>query len=571
MNWLLAATTRPFVLVAAAASLLLNLALLGPSIYMLQVFDRVFASRSVETLTLLTLLALLALVLGYFMDMVRTRSLALAGRAIDAALAPAALRAVLDDAATTPERVDSAVMQDVAQLRAFLTTPGVNALFDAPWLPIYVAVIFALHPALGVASVAAAAALFAVAWLTERLTRAGSESAVQHGRAVARRIDALVRNAEVLIGMGMHGNALAEWQTHHRRALDAQTQLVRTTSRLAALARILRQLVQVALLGVGAWLVIAGDASPGIMIAATVILARALQPIEHLITGWKALVEVRAAWSRIEARSVDAPDEARLSLPAPAGALKVDRVTLLAASAARPALIKSVSLAVAPGECLGLIGPSGSGKTTLVRLILGLRKPHAGTVRIDGVELANWPREHLGRTIGYLPQDVELFAGSVAKNIARLGELDSERIVAAARLAGVHDLVLGLPEGYDTEIGDGGVTLSGGQRQRIALARALYGDPALVVLDEPNANLDAAGEDALLAAIAQLKQRGASVILVAHRPSLMRHADTLAVLRDGALEAFGPREQVLARLAGSTVQPLRAAAAAPPRGVGVPA
>ena len=375
------------------------------------------------------------------------------------------------------------------------------------------------------------------------------------------RIEALTRNAEVLVGMGMLRNAVASWQGAHDEAMHTQQRLGDASAALAALGRALRQGVQVGMLALGAWLVVAGHASPGIMIAATVLVGRALQPVEHLIAGWKSLIEVRGAWRRLNAQTVDAPQREPLRLPAPRGELALERVSLVA-DPARPAIVKAVSLALPAGECMGLVGPSASGKTSLVRLMLGLRTPQAGTVRLDGADLTVWPREQLEGAIGYLPQDVELFAGSVAHNIARLGEIDSERVVEAARLAGVHEMILRLPKAYETELGDAGCVLSGGQRQRIALARAVYGLPKLVVLDEPNANLDAEGETALSAAIEQLKRAGSSVVLVSHRPTLMRHVDRIAVLRDGALEIFGSRDEVLARLSGATVQPLRRAAPA---------
>jgi PrtD family type I secretion system ABC transporter len=310
------------------------------------------------------------------------------------------------------------------------------------------------------------------------------------------------------------------------------------------------------MLALGAWLVVSGNASPGIMVAATVLVARALQPVEQLIAGWKSLVEVRGAWRRLHSQVVNSTSAQALRLPPVRGEVSLERVVLLA-DVQRPPVIKGVSLTLAPGECLGLVGPSASGKTTLVRLMLGLRVPNSGTVRLDGVDLAGWPRDQLIGAIGYLPQDVELFAGTVAHNIARLGEIDSEHVIEAARLAGVHDMILRLPSAYETEVGDAGSALSGGQRQRIALARAVYGSPKLVVLDEPNANLDSEGEEALSAGINQLKQAGTTVVLVSHRPSLMRCADKLAVLRDGSLDLFGPREQVLARLGLGTVHPLR--------------
>jgi PrtD family type I secretion system ABC transporter len=564
MNWMLSRPLRPFTLLASGASLLLNLALIVPSLYMLQVFDRVFASRSIETLVMLGLFALLALGLAFCMDRGRSLLLARAGRSVDDALAAPALAAALTASARGQGDAAASALPDIARLRSFLGGPAVQALFDAPWLPVYVAVIFLLHPLLGWAALVSAAALFVLGVCSERLLRADTALATAASRAAAQRIDAMTRNAEVLVGMHMLGNAVGAWRADHQALQHTQERLAHTGATLAAAGRTLRQWVQVAMLALGAWLVVAGHASPGIMIAATLLVGRALQPVEQLIAGWRALVEVRAAWQRLQQQPVAAPEAAPLELPAPRGALSLERVGLRAASGPtqRPPLVWSVSLAVDPGQCLGIVGPSGSGKTTLVRLMLGLRRPDVGSVRLDGVELAQWPAAQLEGAIGYLPQDVELFAGTVAQNIARLGPVDAQKVMAAAQRAGIHEMVARLPMAYDTELGDGGAILSGGQRQRIALARAVYGDPRLVVLDEPNASLDAAGEDALSAAIAALKAAGTTVVLVSHRPALMRHADLLAVLRDGALDLVGPREAVLARLGRSGVVPLRRAAPA---------
>jgi len=562
MNWLLASRIRPFIVLAAVASLLFNLALIVPSLYMLEVFDRVFTSRSLETLAMLSLFALLALGLSFCMDRARAMLLARAGRIVDQSLSPSALSSVLRDAAMARHDKDSSPVQDVARLRSFLASPAVQALFDAPWMPLYLAVIFLLHPAMGAAALASALLLFGVGLFAERHVRADSDKVVASGRVAAQRIDALLRNAEVLVGMRMLRQAVAGWQQSHVEALQTQQRLTDLGAVLTALGRVLRQSVQVLMLCLGAWLVVAGHASPGIMIAATVLVARALQPVEQLIAGWKSLVEVRAAWRRLQGRAIGAAEAGGVVLPSVRGVLSLERVSLYA-DPSRPALIKAVSLGIEPGRCLGLIGPSASGKTTLLRLMLGLRRPQSGSVRLDGSDLAGWPADHLEGAIGYLPQDVELFAGSVAHNIARLGEVDGARVIAAAELAGVHTMIQRLPQGYETQIGDGGCVLSGGQRQRIALARAVYGAPRLVVLDEPNASLDAEGEQALGIAIERLKQAAVGVVLVSHRPQLMRHADTLALLRDGALEALGPRDEVLARLAGNTVRPLRPAATAP--------
>jgi PrtD family type I secretion system ABC transporter len=561
MRWLFVPHIRPFVLLAALVSLVLNLALLMPSLYMLQVFDRVFGSGSVETLAMLTVIVALALALGYCMDAVRARALACAGRALDRRLSPAALASVLREAASPGRAQDAETLRDIGQLRAFLGSSGIQALFDAPWLPIYLAVIALMHPLLGTAAAVGAFLLAALSVLTERLTRQQAEQAQRRARAARRQAEALTRNAEAIVGMGMTGAAIAGWRARHDAQLEAQARLADVSSRLAAFARMSRQGVQVAMLGVGAWLVIDAHASPGIMVAATILVGRALQPVEHLIGGWKGLVEARAAWRRMNERRAARTGQATLALPRPIGRIEVDRVTFTHAPA-RPPLIKGVAFSLQPGESLGIVGPSASGKTTLLRLLLGIWTPQTGVVRMDGADVAQWDRDTLGAHVGYLPQDVELFAGTVAENIARLGDVDSEAVIEAARLAHAHEMILRLPEGYATQIGEAGAVLSGGQRQRIALARAVYGQPQLVVLDEPNANLDTEGEQALLAALAALKARGVTVVMVGHRPALMSRLDQLAVLKDGVLEDLGPSAAVLSRLR-SVSKPSRALATVP--------
>ena len=547
MEWLFARHLRPFVLLAGAASLALNLALLAPALYMVQVFDRVFASRSVETLAMLSLAALLALVLGYCMDTARAGALAWAGAALERRLSPAALAAALRQAASAPGRVDTDALRDIGKLRAFLGGSGIQALFDAPWLPLYLAVIAFMHPLLGATATLGAALIAGIAVLTERLTRHAAAQAVEKSRDASRHVEALARNAEVVVGMGMTQAALAAWQRRHDELVAARMRLGAASVRLAAAARITRQGLQLAMLAIGAWLVIGADASPGIMIAATILLGRALQPLEQLVAGWKALLDARGAWRRLNERASTRPAESTLELPAPSGRLELERV-VFGPVPMRPALIKGISFTLEPGESLGLVGPSASGKTTLLRLVLGLWRPQAGWVRLDGADISLWERDSLGAHVGYLPQDVALLAGTVAQNIARLGPIDSSRVVAAARLAHAHEMILRLPRGYETEIGEAGAVLSGGQRQRIALARALFGDPRLVVLDEPNASLDAEGEAALQAALRELKVRGVTVIMAGHRPALMSHLDKLALLNGGVLEAFGPAAAVLSRL-----------------------
>jgi PrtD family type I secretion system ABC transporter len=524
---------------AAAASLVLNLALLVPALYMLQVFDRVFASGSVETLVMLSLLVAVALALGYAMDVARARALSAAGPMVDRQLSAPALRSLVTRAAQPGAARDGEALRDIASLRAFLSGTGVLALFDAPWVPIYLAVITAMHPWLGTAATAGALTLFGLAVLTDRATRATSEQVHDDAGALQRRAQMLVRHAETIAGLGMAGNVVTGWQPAHARLLADRGRLGARAARYGAIARVTRQALQATLLGLGAWLVIGTQASPGIMVASTILLGRALQPVEQLIAGWRTLVGARAAWLRLSEPDSAAADKNGLALPAPRGEVVLERA-MFAPGPQRPALIKNVSFTLAPGESLGVLGASGAGKTTLLRLILGVWKPTSGCVRLDGADITHWDRDALGAHIGYLPQDVELFTGSVAANIARLGPVDPERVVAAALLAQAHALILRLPNGYDTEVGDGGLALSGGQRQRIALARALYGAPRLVVLDEPSAHLDADGETALASVLRTLQQRGVTVIVVSHRPALIPQLDKLAVLKDGVLEAYAP-------------------------------
>ena len=551
MGWLFVRRLKAFVLLAAFASFFLNIALLMPSIYMMQVFDRVFSSRSVETLIMLGVITLVFLGLGYFLDTVRVRTLAWAGRSLDRQLAPAAIRASLEQAAATPGRVDTDALRDIAQLRAFLSGPGVLAMFDAPWLPAYLLLISLMHPLLGLTAAIGATLLITLGVVTHRLTREHTEGATGLSRASARLAEKLARNSEAVIGMGMTRAVVERWGKQHEQLLRAQERQILTSSRLNALARTLRQVLQVTMLAVGAWLVIDTQASAGIMIAATILLSRALQPAEYLISGWRTLSEARGAWRRLTERPLGRAMETTVALPAPAGRIDIEKLTY-AFGAAKPTVIRNLSVSVAPGESLAIIGPSASGKTTLVRLLLGLWRPQSGVVRLDGADISRWDRDALGQHLGYLPQDVALFAGTVGENIARLADLsnaqDSERIVRAAQLAHAHELILQLPEGYDTQIGEAGAVLSGGQRQRIALARAVFGEPRIVVLDEPDANLDTAGEVALLAAMADMKARGTTVILVSHNPALMAAVDRILVLKNGAMEMFGPTTAVLARM-----------------------
>lgn len=546
---------RPFFVYAGLFSLCINLLMLVPSLYMLQVFDRVIASRSNETLVMLTLATIVALAMMALLDALRARLLAAAGLAMDATLGPRVLDGLLTDAASAGGSEHTHGLRDVATLRGFFTGNGVFALFDAPWLPIYVLIIFFFHPLLGAIALAGAIGLVALVVVNERLARAGLEKLATGTRQSTRDVDASLRNAEVVAAMGMLPALTRRWVTQNAAVEQHQLESSRLAARMNGITKFARQFIQTAMLCAGAYLVIDQNVSGGVMMAATIILGRALSPVEMLIGSWRGLVDARGAWARLDAILHRRQHRERnTALPKPSGQLSAERL-VFAIPGAEKAIVKGVSFELQAGESMGLIGPSASGKSTLLRLLLGVWPPYAGTVRLDGADIASWPRSRLGRYIGYLPQDVELFSGTVAENIARLGEPEPQQVIAAAQRANAHEMILRLPQGYDTQIGEGGAALSGGQRQRIGLARALYGKPRLVVLDEPNANLDGEGEAALARAMATLREAGVTLIVVSHRPSLLAGVDKLMVLNDGNMEMFGPRSEVLSRLTRGTVPP----------------
>jgi len=538
---------RPFFAYAAAFSLAINLLLLVSPLYMLQVFDRVLASRSEETLAMLTVAAVVALAAMAALDMVRSRLLAAGGMALERVLGPRALEALLSYEARLASPEAAGGLRDAQTLRAFLTGSGVLAIFDAPWLPVFLLVIALFHPLLGAMALAGAVLMVVLAVLNERLARGPLERAHTAGRRAARFIEAGARNTEVVSALGMLPALAAHWQRLNDAALTEQARASRVASRFSSLTKFARQLIQVAMLAAGAWLVVDQQVSAGIMIAGTVLLGRALAPVEMLVASWRPLVDARRAWRRLAAQLEAEPRRAATELPVPLGALEAERLGFAVSRGEKP-ILHGVSFRLAAGEALAVIGPSASGKSTLARLVAGVWRPSAGTVRLDGAEIADWPRARLGPHLGYVPQDVELFPGSVASNIARLGEADDAAVIRAAQRASVHEMILGLPRGYDTEVGASGEALSAGQRQRIALARALYGAPSLVILDEPNSNLDEEGQAALVRAMHRLREEKVTLILIAHRPSLLANIDKVLVLREGGVEVFGDRDEVLRRV-----------------------
>ena len=541
---------------AVAFSFVINLAMLAPSVYMLQVFDRVLSTRSLETLVMLSLFAGAALLLMWALDLVRSRLLALTGLLFEDRVGTQVLGRVLDGIGRVPAAQQAGAMRDVTVLRGFVSGPGLVALFDAPWMLMYVGLIYLFNPLLGELAFASAAVLVLLAWGNERATRAGVERAQDQGRELARFVDGVMRSAEPVRALGMGPAIGARWRAASRQLQVRQLATHRAGSLANSATRFFRQSVQVAMMGVAAWLVIEQKATPGVMVAVTVILGRALAPVETLIAQWKSLVEARAALHRLDRLLAFEVPRHFDALPALTGAVVLDNLCYAAPGTTRP-ILHGINVTIVAGEIVAVIGPSGSGKSTLARLITGALPATAGSVRIDGADIGQWTPEGLGRQIGYVPQEVALLAGTVAENIARFSDGAQDEVVDAATRAHAHDLIVQLRDGYLTPVGEGGQMLSGGQRQRVALARALYGGPRVVVLDEPNACLDTAGEQALAQTLTGLRQAGVTVVLVTQRTQVLALVDRILELRDGALVRIGVRQDKSATVAepGMATQP----------------
>ena len=546
-----AARFQPYFVSAAGFSLVLNLLMLVPALFMLQVFDRVLTSRSIETLIMLGVLSVGALLFMAYLDVIRARLLTAAAVSLEKNLGPRVLADMIRRNAAPGAGEAPYGLRDVNSLRMFLTGPGILSLFDAPWAVIYVLIIFLFHPLLGAIALGGALAMLGLGVLNEKLSRQPLEAMQLEARTAGRFADQSITNAEVARALGMVESLARGWEFNNRKVLESQLQANRASSVLTGATRFLRQFLQVAMLAAGAWLVIEQTATAGVMIAATILLGRALAPVETTIAGWKGLVDARSAYGRLNQMLATEPRDKEITeLPPPVGELAVERAIFGFRGQERP-VIKQVSFKLNAGQALAIVGPSAAGKSTLARLIVGLWKPLSGNVRLDNADIFSWPRERLGPYVGYLPQDVELFAGTVSQNIARMGEVNSTAVVEAAKWAGVHEMILRLPQGYDTTIGRSIDFLSAGQRQRVALARALYGDPRLVVLDEPNSNLDSEGEGALIESIRRMKAKGVTLVVVTHRSRLLTVMDQILVLNDGVIERMGPPSEVLARLSRS--------------------
>jgi ATP-binding cassette subfamily C exporter for protease/lipase len=551
---------------AALFSVVVNVLILAPTLYMLEVYERVVNSRSEMTLAMLTLAVLGAFVLMEMLDWVRAQVMDAAGLKLDARLAARVFDAIFEANLKKPGGAGTGqAMTDLRSVRAFLTSPALFALMDAPVSLLFLLLVYAIHPQLGLAAVAGAVLALAVGWLTERSTQAPLTQANAAAIEAQNHASNALRNAEVIEAMGMLGNVHRRWMERQRRFLQLQAGASDAAGGYTALSKLIQIVQGSLLLGLGAWLTLRGELAGGggMMIVASILGGRVLAPLVQLVGAWKQVVNTRDAYARLAQLLEAMPArEEGMSLPPPRGQLTVEGVITGAPGSPLP-ILRGVSFALPAGEALAVVGPSASGKSTLARLLVGVWPAASGKVRLDGADVHPWNKAELGPRIGYLPQDVELFDGTLAENIARFGEAERDKVEAAARAVGLHEFIEGLPQGYDTPIGDDGCFLSGGQRQRVALARALYGEPRFVVLDEPNSSLDEAGEQALVETLRRLKAAGTTLVVITHRTSVLAAVDRMLVLHEGQVKAYGPRDEVLAALAkGATgaVPPPRNAA-----------
>jgi ATP-binding cassette subfamily C protein len=545
-----AGVLRPIVMTLVAVSGVVNVLALTGSFYMLQVYDRILTSHSVPTLVALSLLAAILFVFQGGLEVLRGQVLVRVASRMDRTLTPLAHRAVMRVRSLVGVQANATQpIRDVDAIRGYLSGQGPMAILDMPWMPLYVAFVFVLHPLLGWITVLGALILISVTLLTETLIKAPGEAALATSKRRSAIAEACDRNSEVLQAMGFGGRFSRRLESVNAEHIRANERLSDLVGGFSSASKIFRMMLQSALLGLGAFLTIKGEMTAGAIIACSIAASRALAPIEVAIGNWRGFAGARKAAERLDEVLARLPDkDPPLQLPAPARSLKVESITVMAPGT-QTLVLGGVGFELAAGTVLAVIGPSAAGKSTLARALTGVWPLARGAVRLDGAALPSWSVEDLGRHVGYLPQDVQLFDGTITENIARFEERpDSLRVVAAASAAGVHEMVLRLANGYETRIGEGGSVLSAGQRQRIALARALYGDPFLIVLDEPNSNLDADGEKALLNAIARVKARGGIVVVIAHRPTVLTAADTVAVISGGQLSAVGPRDEVLRKV-----------------------
>jgi ATP-binding cassette subfamily C exporter for protease/lipase len=543
-------TIRPAIVRAVLFSMIISFMALAPTVYMLEVYDRVVNSRSGMTLAMLTLMIVGAYAVMEILEKVRGALLRAAGVALDEKLSKRVYDAMFQGFLKRQVGGSMQVLNDLRLIREFLPNPALLAVMEAPVALLALALIFAINPLLGWSAVVGALAQLGVAFMTEKATRKPLMEANRSAVGAQQMAESSLRNAHVMESMGMLDAVHERWNKRQQEFLAYQAQASEGAGLWTAMSKLVQQVMGSLLLGLGAWLLLRNELNggAGMMIIGSVLGGRVLAPLAQLVSQWSAVVNVRAAWERLEGLLVQMPAKPNnMSLPAPKGVLTVE--SLMAGAPGHPvAIVRGVQFGLNPGEVLAVVGPSASGKTTLARMLVGLWPAMSGKVRLDGADIHTWDKAELGPYLGYLPQGVELLEGTLAENIARFGDVDMVQVEAAARLVGLHDLIMALPQGYNSPIGRDGAVLSGGQRQRVGLARALYGKPVFVVLDEPNSSLDEAGDAALANAIASLKQLGTTFVVMTHRTSVLGVADKMLLMRDGAQQAFGPRDEVLAAL-----------------------
>lgn len=530
-------------------SLFINALMLVPTFYMLQVYGRVMASGSITTLVMLTIIMSILVITSGSLEWVRSRIMVRVSTKLDVLLSRDVYKASFRRALESGGMDASAQsLNDLTNLRQFMTGNGLFAFFDAPWLPIYIAVMFMFHPYFGWVAVASAIFLLILAFANEKVTGAALSEANRENIAATLQTTKNLRNAEVIESMGMLSTLIGRWSQRQRKVLTLQSHASDKGGIVSAVSKTFRTLIQSLILGLGAYLAVNHEISAGLVIAGSILLGRALAPIDLIIGSWKGFISARSQYNRLnEIMENQKSEPERMPLPAPEGNVLVENLVIGAPGSKNP-ILRGIGFAAPAGTVVGIIGPSASGKSTLGRALMGVWVPQHGTVRLDGADISNWDKELLGPHIGYLPQDIELFEGSISDNIARFSKADPEKVVQAAKIAGVHEMILLLPSGYDTVIGSDGVNLSGGQRQRVGLARAIYGSPRLILLDEPNSNLDEVGERALAVAIQHLKMTGATIFVITHRTSILAQLDRLLVMSNGGITMYGPRDQVMEEL-----------------------
>ena len=546
--------TRKSFFYVGVFSFFINMLMLVPSLYMLQVYDRVMASRSIETLILITIIVAVLFATMGLLQLIRSRILVRISNQIDMELNSHLFDVIFQIARLNPGKISSQPVSDLTKLRQFMTGAGVFAIFDSPWFPIYLFVMYLFSPWIALFAIFTATVLFVITLINNSSTKKSLEEANMLNSQSINYVNKNLYNAEIVHAMGMNDNIRKRWLQKHMKFLTVQSGASDVAGKWSNMSRTLRQFFQSLTYGLGAYLAINGMISSGMIIAGAVLLGRALAPIDLLTSSWKGFSDARGAYKRLNELLKQFPEiPETMELPAPKGDVKIENIVVAPPNTKEPVL-KGISMHIPAGNIVGIIGPSASGKSTLARAILGVWPLLNGKVRLDGADVHHWNSIELGQHIGYLPQDVELFEGSISENISRFEEVNPEEVVEAAKIAGVHDMILRLPEGYDTLVGTGGATLSGGQRQRVGLARALYKKPPLIVLDEPNSNLDDEGDLALVDAITTMKQNNSTVILITHRPNILSVVDSIAVLAQGTLAMYGSKEEVMKSLQQKTMK-----------------